>query len=70
MYISQSGQFSTFVIGIVGGKIINANVLASEKEVKKLVEQSARNNESLQTTLRLNRVDYVPVNEREVTVCL
>lgn len=70
MYISQSGQFSTFVLGIVGGKVINANVLASEKEVKKLVEQSARNNESLQTTLRLNRVDYVPVNEREVTVYL
>lgn len=70
MYISQSGQFSTFVIGSVGGQAINANVLASEKEVKKLVEQSARNNESLQTTLRLNRVDYVPVNEREVAVCL
>lgn len=70
MYISQSGQFSTFVLGIVGGKVINANVLASEKEVKKLVEQSARNDESLQTTLRLNRVDYVPVNERKEAVSL
>lgn len=70
MYISQSGKFSTFVLGSVGGKTINANVLASEKEVKKLVEQSARNNESLQTTLRLNRVDYVPVNERGIAVCL
>lgn len=70
MYISQNGQFSTFVLGSVGGKVINANVLASEKEVKKLVEQSARNNESLQTTLRLNRVDYIPVNKREVAICL
>ena len=65
MYILQNGQFSTFVLGSVGGQTINANVLASEKEVKKLVEQSARNNESLQTTLRLNRVDYVLVNERK-----
>lgn len=70
MYISQNGQFSTFVLGSVGGKAINANVLASEKEVKKLVEQSARNNESLQTTLRLNRVDYVLVNERKEAVSL
>ena len=70
MYILQNGQFSTFVLGSVGGQTINANVLASEKEVKKLVEQSARNNESLQTTLRLNRVDYVLVNERKEAVSL
>lgn len=70
MYILQNGQFSTFVLGSVGGQTINANVLASEKEVKKLVEQSARNNESLQTTLRLNRVDYVLVNERKDAVYL
>ncbi len=70
MYILQNGQFSTFVLGSVGGQTINANVLASEKEVKKLVEQSARNNESLQTTLRLNRVDYVLVNERKDAVSL
>lgn len=70
MYILQNGQFSTFVLGSVGGQTINANVLASEKEVKKLVEQSAKNNESLQTTLRLNRVDYVLVNERKDAVSL
>lgn len=70
MYILQNGQFSTFVLGSIGGQTINANVLASEKEVKKLVEQSARNNESLQTTLRLNRVDYVLVNERKDAVSL
>ena len=70
MYILQNGQFSTFVLGSVGGQTINANVLASEKEVKKLVEQSARNNESLQTTLRLNRVDYVLVNERKDAISL